>query len=274
MNNRKIAAILIAAIASSVHSQEIRDVGDSSRTGAEHCKRVPKKDAAKDAYRTNDSAKSRDTFKTKECPQNPYKEDTAKNQTGKKLTQYDKFKAVSTDIGNLILAFIALAGKFSAIETRQRKSFSRDLIFAAFIALAALGVTCWLVYETRRGIRRQLRAYVGWASFSTTPTQTDVHVKNYGSTPAHDLTFQIDIRDKAMTLAEIKRITSDIRAIEVLFPGQVHGRVGRGPLEKPCFICGLVNYRDEFGKRHTTTFQVNVLEDGTPMTWEIGNTAT
>jgi hypothetical protein len=247
MYSCKLAAILIAAIASSVHPQEIGDVDTHKKL---HTAGTASGNAS---ISDTPSAKAHSVWEDV-CEQSNYEKCNPKNSTNNLIS---KENLGSSLIANIINGVLGIAAIIGLCLTRQ------------------------LIGITSINGNRQLRAYVGWDTyhFALDTGITCIHIKNYGQTPAHDMISQIAVAGTEQSTDEIlAMVFPDAHDVEVLFPGKVHGML---LLKNTCppgkFICGLVTYRDEFMASHRTTFQVKVVEVAGkrhPGTCSKGNTAT
>jgi len=226
MNNRKIAATLIAAIASSVHSQEIRDVHYTSHITAQ----IAAKDTANDTQTPNHPSKRGDTAKRREG-----NTDTgAKNNDPKKSDELfpaaNFLKVLATDYGNDILALIALG---------------------------ALAAGIWTAWITRTNGNRQLRGYAGVEDLIFADPHTTLTIKNYGQTPASDVKVWLDWGSPSKDSTTLRGDPQgQVFERGVINPAKTTACAHpcRGPVTG-FFIYGTISYTDIFGENQTTTFQ-------------------
>jgi hypothetical protein len=132
--------------------------------------------------------------------------------------------------------------------------------------------------------QRQLRAYIGVSAASMSRDehsgvpQAQVDFKNFGQTPAHDVTGWIDIVFDEYPLKGILPVPDRINhGVDVLGPGQITilappqkpplPRASIGLLGSPkltCYVYGEIRYKDVFG--HEWTTQVRLLYGGVAAT--------
>lgn len=156
--------------------------------------------------------------------------------------------------------------------------------FALFIT------TAWLVWITREGSRRQLRAYVLVESCKLTKDKDDspvVHLvtKNFGQTPAHDVVTWIGTRvDEYPLQSELPDPGDAVRAHpSIIGPGSFQESfvtVTRQnwaqwelirAKEGAVYVWGRVKYTDAFRKSRTTRFRLMLQGDHAVDNGRFGN---
>ena len=165
---------------------------------------------------------------------------------------------------------------------------SHDEWLAGFTGILALStIALWratkrLVLGAEKTAERQLRAYVlvEGAKMTKDPIRNDgfgvaVTVKNFGQTPAHDMTECADIWVGAFPLAEpLPEHIWNNPSISVLAPGgysiqiPTHSEL-TGLMQKAIFnnntavyVYGEINYLDAFDQLHTTKFRLMSVGQG------------
>jgi hypothetical protein len=244
MNNSKIAAILIAAIASSVHSQEIRDVEAHEKL---HAADTAKRQTA--IY--DDTPGYAHSIWELVCKQRNYERTKPENSANNFLSKENLGSSFITNIITGVLGIAAIIGLF---------------------------LTGNLIRITRANGNRQLRAYVGYISLIPLDNDLCFTAKNFGNTPATDTTITIRPQRSPATLDEILSfLPNEMASSETIFPGgMANANIENWVTERPIrpFICGIIRYQDAFGERRITTFQYVMESGGRVRSHAVGNTTT
>jgi hypothetical protein len=252
MNNRKIAAILITALAVSTHSTVVNDADKSvatsgkSRDSANTIPRIHKDTVAIKSPKEECRCKSIDSADSKDEHPKPYKI---------KWLYFYPTTAVADLLASLLILITAATSVVS-------------ILFAG----AALRASQRLAADSRDTSRKQLRAYVGWAELSAPPGKTEVVVKNRGNTPAGHI---VSIVISSKTPVTLKYIF-DLEVLPeqtgmTLSSSERFKMIGDRDSDFPYFAYGRITYTDVFNDPHTTAFQFKVLRDGEHLPWTDGN---
>lgn len=163
---------------------------------------------------------------------------------------------------------------FLGIRIKPVNALMAASTFALFIA------TAWLVWITREGSRRQLRAYVLVEGCKLTKGKDDSPVvrlvtKNFGQTPAHDVVTWVGTRvDEHPLQSELPDPGDAVRAHpSIIGPGSFQESfvpVTRQnwaqwelirAKEGAVYVWGRVKYTDAFRKKRTTRFRLMLQGD-------------
>jgi hypothetical protein len=118
-----------------------------------------------------------------------------------------------------------------------------------------------LIGITSDTANRQLRAYVGITDVRSYADKVTFGISNYGQTPAQDVLVWANCGETALSTEDLKTFRENDMSAGTLWPGNLTRRgVDRNGLESPFTFRGVLTYTDIFKKSHTTTFQYFVMD--------------